>query len=133
MIKHIQQYIVTLGVFFFVDLVWIQYVANRLYNNYVADILIENPRPLPAILFYLLHAFVLVYVNAQLPMTSSLFKKFTVAFLIGLTSYATYNLTNFAIIEAWHVNLLLPDILWGGILSGVSVVAGEYLTRTKDV
>ncbi len=132
MIKHIQKYIITLTVFFFIDLVWIQYVANRLYNEYVADILIDNPRPLPAILFYLIHSFVLVYINAQIP-TSSIFKKFTVAFLIGLTSYATYNLTNYAIIEAWHVNLLLPDILWGGILSGVSVVAAEYLTRTKDV
>ncbi|HRI05963.1 MAG TPA: DUF2177 family protein [Candidatus Dojkabacteria bacterium] len=130
MLKNLYRYLATLVFFFFIDLVWIQFVANRLYNEYVSDILITNPRALPAIIFYILHALVLVTVT-QLSSSNSIWRKTLIASLIGLTAYATYNLTNYSIIESWHQNLLLPDIIWGAVLSGSSILFANYIVKEK--
>ena len=38
------------------------------------------------------------------------------AFLLGLSIYAVYEFTNFAIIDKWPVKAVIMDTLWGGIL-----------------
>ena len=38
------------------------------------------------------------------------------AFLLGLSIYAVYEFTNFAIIDKWPVKAVVMDTLWGGIL-----------------
>ena len=38
------------------------------------------------------------------------------AFLLGLSIYAVYEFTNFAIIEKWPLKAVIMDTLWGGIL-----------------
>jgi len=41
--------------------------------------------------------------------------------LMGVTLYGLYNLTNFATIDKWGIDLVFWDTLWGGIL--VSIVS----------
>lgn len=38
------------------------------------------------------------------------------AFLLGLTIYAVYELTNYALLKNWSVKTVILDTLWGGIL-----------------
>ena len=38
------------------------------------------------------------------------------AFLLGLSIYAIYDLTNYAIIDNWPIKAVIIDTLWGGIL-----------------
>ncbi|MBI2356836.1 DUF2177 family protein [Candidatus Dojkabacteria bacterium] len=132
MLKTLYNYLISLPVFFFLDIVWIQFVANRLYNKYISDILITDPRTLPTLLFYLIHVAVLTIVISISP-ALPLWKKFVIAFLIGLTAYATFSLTNYAILASWSKSLILPDILWGSFLSGFSILIAQYITNIKNV
>jgi len=47
------------------------------------------------------------------------------AFMLGLSIYGIYEMTNFTIIDKWNINAVFLDTLWGGILFG----ATRYLTK----
>ena len=49
--------------------------------------------------------------------------------LLGLTAYATFDLTNLAIINGWTLGLAALDMAWGTVLSAIAAVAG-YLAGT---
>jgi len=87
-------------------------VAKTYFNNQVKAIQ-GNPIKmdiLSAFLCYLVLAFGLNYfiINEN--------KSTTDAFLLGLTIYAIYELTNKALFVNWHWFTVLLDSLWGGIL-----------------
>ena len=45
----------------------------------------------------------------------------------GFFVYASYDLTNLALLKDWPLKLSLLDITWGTLLSGVSAVAGKLV------
>lgn len=49
------------------------------------------------------------------------------AFLLGIGVYAVYETTNYALLKNWPLQMVIMDILWGGIL--FLIVA--YLHRFK--
>jgi len=50
--------------------------------------------------------------------------------LLGLISYATYDLTNLATIKDWPLLVTIVDIIWGTVL-GASVSLISYLIASK--
>lgn len=111
------QLLLTIVAFLIIDGIWIFFVANPLYKNHLSNTFLADPvRVGYALLFYLLYAFSLWYlfikradgVSGQLLLDVALF---------GITAYGTYALTNMAIIREWNLQVTLPDLLWGGVLS----------------
>ena len=50
------------------------------------------------------------------------------AVVLGLASYGTYEFTSYAIIADWHIQMLISDTIWGGVLTGLSGWAGAAIT-----
>ena len=46
---------------------------------------------------------------------------------IGLTAYATYNLTNLATLKGWASQLALLDMAWGTVASGLAAGSSALL------
>ena len=44
--------------------------------------------------------------------------------VLGLTAYATFDLTSLAIIKGWTPGLAAVDMAWGTVLSAIAAVAG---------
>jgi uncharacterized membrane protein len=44
--------------------------------------------------------------------------------LLGFTAYMTYDLTNRATLKNWPVGMVIPDILWGAVVTGIISVIG---------
>ena len=44
--------------------------------------------------------------------------------LIGLIAYACYEMTSYTIMRDWHINLVLTDMAWGVVISGLSAWLG---------
>jgi uncharacterized membrane protein len=42
------------------------------------------------------------------------------AFLLGVLVYGVYDMTNYATIKKWSLQLALMDMLWGGVLFGLT-------------
>jgi uncharacterized membrane protein len=121
--------IITIVTFLVVDFAWITLFVNSLYKkNLPKDFLADPPRLIYAVVFYLLFAFTLwfLFIKDADSITVDLIIR---AFLFGLTSYATYSLTNMAIIDKWNLSVTIPDLIWGGVLSALVTIITVYLSN----
>jgi len=124
-------YLITLPVFLAIDFVWLSLIARKFYAQYLGYLMKSNVNFVAAGLFYLLFVVGLV-VFSVLPAleknswTQALF----LGALLGLISYATYDLTNLATIKDWPLLVTIVDIIWGTVL-GASVSLISYLIASK--
>jgi len=104
------------------DFIYLSLTKN-FYNNLVRSIQGENIiiRPIAMILVYLLLAFAYNYFIVE--------KNGTIkdAFLLGMSIYGTFDLTNYAIFNKWNMKAVIIDTLWGGILFSLT----RFLTTHK--
>ena len=132
-LKHILlNYLLTLLVFFLIDMVWLGLVAKDFYRRHLGAMLSARVNWPAAILFYLLFiAGLLLFViePAQGRAVQALWK----GAVFGLIAYATYDLTNLATLKNWPLAVTLVDLVWGTVLGGAvsffSVTLGRLFFR----
>lgn len=115
---YIKLYFSALAAFLVIDMVWLGLIARGFYRKYLGFLLSPNPNWAAAIIFYLLFIVGLL-VFAILPglQAGSLGKALLLGALLGLLTYATYDLTNLATIKDWPLIVTVVDLVWGMILS----------------
>ncbi len=127
----VKLYLVTLGAFFLVDMIWLGLVARKFYREQLGYMM-RSPINWPAaLIFYFLFVAGIVYfvVFPALARDSWAFALFAGAFF-GLVTYATYDLTNLATLKNWPLKMTLVDLAWGAVLSGIlSTIGYIYGTR----
>ncbi len=100
------------------------------YRPALADILAPSLRLAPAIAFYLSFP-VGTVVFAVMPglRAGSVSNAFLLALLFGAVAYATYDLTNYATLRNWNLQLTVLDIIYGALASGIGAAAACVLVR----
>lgn len=124
MIRYLKLYLVLLVAFFAIDMLWLGLVARSFYQQSLGFLMAPNPNWFAAVIFYLLFLVgILFFVVIPGLESGSLKATLLRAALFGLITYATYDLTNLAIIKDWPVLVTAVDLLWGTFLSAsVSLV-----------
>jgi uncharacterized membrane protein len=128
--KLIISYLLTTVVFFAIDLTWIGLVAKKFYWSNIGDLLKDEINWVAALVFYLLYI-IGIFVFAILPavendsVTSAIFY----GALFGFFCYATYDLTNLATLKGFPLKVVVVDMIWGTILTGLVSTSGFYITR----
>jgi uncharacterized membrane protein len=113
-----------------VDAVWLISMVS-VYRQYLGDLLYDGFRLAPAIAFYLLYVFGIMWF-AVLPTLNSGAGWQQAALngaVLGLVAYGTYDLTNHATLKIWPTFITLMDMAWGACLTGTSAVAGTVAAR----
>lgn len=124
-------YLITLPVFFAIDMVWLGLVANNFYKKHIGFLMTENVNWVAALVFYLLFiAGLVVFVISPALAKNSLQSAVLLGALFGMVTYATYDLTNLATIKNWPLIVTYIDLLWGMTLSA-SVSAVSFLIAKK--
>ncbi len=113
------------------DIVWIGLVAKIFYQKHIGFIMAEKFAIAPAVIFYVLYAFGIMYfvVNPALAaksLSSAIFR----GALLGLLAYGAYDLTNHATLAKWPMKVTIVDMLWGTVLTAL-VSAIAYLVISK--
>ena len=121
-------YFATLVAFLALDSVWLALMANVLYRPAMGDMVLDNFRPAPAIVFYLIYAALLVYFVVKPGLTQDFTPTLINAALFGVACYATYDLTNQATLKNWSTTLTLADLAWGAIVSALGASVGRAVT-----
>ncbi|HEY0063795.1 MAG TPA: DUF2177 family protein [Telluria sp.] len=113
-----------------VDGIWLGVLMADTYRDWLGGLMLDQPRWIPAALFYLLYTSGLV-VFAVLPAlrSSRLREAALLGGLLGLVAYGTYDLSNLATLKQWSVTLTVVDVLWGGVLSALASSAGYLAAR----
>jgi uncharacterized membrane protein len=105
------------------DLLWLGIVATDLYNDRLGDLRAKDTVVLAAALFYVQYVAVIIGF-AVLP--AARIKDAALRGLgIGWVAYATYELTNWAVIEGWPASLVAIDIAWGLVLTTLVAAVGR--------
>ncbi len=126
----IRTYIATLVVFVVLDALWLGSVGVTLFQQQVGQIMRSTP-DWPAIaLFYVVYGIGLSML-AVVPAAVAGRPRAAIGSgaLLGFTAYATFDLSNLAVIEGWTWSLALVDMSWGTIASAVSAAAGYQAAR----
>lgn len=129
----IKLYLVTVVVFFLVDIIWLGFISKNLYKTYLGDLMAPKVNWAAAIIFYLLFIAGLIFFVIDPALTrNSLWYAVLAGGFFGLITYGTYDLTNLATLKGWPVTITLIDLAWGTFLnaatSGVTyLIAVKFL------
>ena len=119
-------YLSTLVILLPLDFIFLGAVGKKLFADNVGDMTLATPRMAPAILFYVLYlAGIVIFVNGSTP--SSWMHNLEYGALFGLFCYATFELTNMALLKHWEWTVVVPDIAWGAVLTAVSAAIGGLI------
>lgn len=123
-------YLLTAGVFFAIDLLWLGVVARGVYRRHLGPFLADEVNWIAAVIFYLLFI-VGIFVFATLPALErdSARHALLMGALFGFFTYATYELTNLATLADWPLGIVFVDIGWGAVLTGTVSLAGFHILR----
>ena len=113
-----------------VDLIWLGIFAFSFYNEQLGALRAQETNWLAAGLFYVQYIAVVVFFGA-LPARSIKGAAGRGA-LLGWFAYATYELTNWAVIEAWPSGLAAIDIAWGVALTAIVSSAARAAYQWGD-
>tara|TARA_B100000745_G_scaffold300509_1_gene254833 strand:- start:5240 stop:5647 length:408 start_codon:yes stop_codon:yes gene_type:complete len=130
LIQIVYLYLLTVPVFFIIDLIWLGVLAKDFYQKQIGFLL--GPVNWVAALVFYLFFIVGILVFAVLPAldSGSLIKALALGVFFGFITYATYDLTNLATLKDWPFTIAVVDIIWGSVLSG-SVATISYLIGSR--
>jgi uncharacterized membrane protein len=123
-------YLVTLAVFFVIDMIWLGFVAKGFYRKHLGSMLSPKVNWAAALFFYLLFIVgLVVFVIRPALASGEPLKALLLGAFFGLISYATYDLSNLATLKDWPVIVTVVDLVWGTTLGGLVSLAGALLGR----
>ena len=127
---YLKLYALTIPVFFIIDLLWLGVIAKGFYQKNLKYILRPDVNWTAAIIFYLAYI-VGILIFAVLPGIERNSWHYAALWgaLYGFFTYATYELTNLALIKDWPLNIVVVDILWGVILCTVVATLSFYIAK----
>ena len=123
-------YLITLAVFFVIDMIWLGVVAKDFYRKHLGTMLSPKVNWAAALLFYLVFIVgLLIFVIRPALAQGEPLKALLLGALFGLISYATYDLSNLATLKDWPIIVTVVDLVWGATLGGLVSLAGTLLGR----
>lgn len=128
MATFLKLYAVSVGAFLAIDALWLGVIARDLYREQMGDLLRPDPRWGAAALFYALFvAGIVVFVTLPALERGSLVRAVGFGALFGLVTYATYDLTNLAVLRGFPTLVAAVDLAWGAAISATVATIG-YLS-----
>jgi uncharacterized membrane protein len=123
-------YLLTIPIFFLLDLIWLGYIAKGFYRQNLAFILSPEVNWPAAIVFYMIYIVgILFFAVAPAIERSSITRALIWGVSYGFFTYATYDLTNMALIKDWPLKIVVVDILWGMVLCGIVAMLSFVIAK----
>lgn len=129
--QYIYIYLVSVPVFFLIDMFWLGLVAPGFYKSQIGHLLSQSVNWPVAIVFYLLFLVGLI-IFAIAPAIEA--KAWTHALLygalFGFFTYLTYDFTNWATMKDWPALVSIVDVAWGTFLSATTATVTYLIVTT---
>jgi uncharacterized membrane protein len=123
-------YAATALVFAVLDALMLTSVMQPLFRRHIAPLMLDAPRVVPAVLFYAGYvAGLIALVSWPALRAGSVMQAGLNGAVLGAVAYGTYELTSYTIMRDWHPAMVVTDLVWGALLSGLSAAAGVWIVR----
>ena len=128
---YFKLYVLTVPIFFIIDLLWLGIIAKGFYQRQLEYILSPEVNWAAAILFYLIYIAGIIFFAVRPAINSrSWTRAVWLGALFGFFTYATYDLTNLATLKDWPLVVVIVDVTWGVCLGAV-VAVSSYLASKR--
>ena len=128
--QQVSAYLVVLVIFGVLDLIWLSLMGPILYRPVLGDILLERVRMAPALVFYAIFPIGIVFFAVRPALESnSVTMALTHGLLFGAIAYATYDLTNFATLRNWSLQITVIDIVYGALVAAIAAGCATVIIR----
>lgn len=112
------------GVMGVLDFFWLGFVAKKVYYSQMGSLLLEKPNMVPALIFYVIYVVgIVVFVVNPALAHNSLGRAAGYGALFGLVAYATYDLTNLAVLKGYSPTIAVIDLAWGMVITAAAASA----------
>jgi uncharacterized membrane protein len=123
--RYLLAYLAMLVAFCAMDYVWLGFITTDFYKEKLGALLLAEPKMIAAALFYPLYvAGILVFAVAP---ASSWRRAAVLGGFFGIVAYATYDLSNWATLKGWPGVVVIADVLWGMVITGVAATVGKLV------
>lgn len=132
MLAYIIAWVVGAAVFLGLDTLWFARMVPRFYRPIMGEIMRPTPNLAAAAAFYIIYVSGMIFfaVTPGLEQNSAATAMLNGA-ILGFFAYATFDLTNHAVMRAWSTKLTLVDMAWGtfatALASGAAYTAAAAL------
>ncbi len=116
--KKILHYFATFLFTIGIDLIWINFVISKMYQEALSDILRITPIIWSAFLAWILIPLGIVLFTV--PKSKTAKQSIFYGALYGLILYGVYDFTNYSIMAPYTLVMTLADIAWGTFLCSIS-------------
>ncbi|MCJ8502878.1 DUF2177 family protein [Desulfatitalea alkaliphila] len=113
--------------FLIVDLLWLGIFAKGFYQRQIGHLMADQVNWPAALLFYAVYMVGILFF-AVLP-ANSIGQALLLGAALGFLAYATYDLTNWAVLKDWPPAMVAVDLVWGTVLTGLTAAIGYYVAR----
>ncbi|MBO1265043.1 DUF2177 family protein [Proteiniclasticum sp. SCR006] len=125
--QFLKLYLMTLVIFFLVDIVWLGVISKKLYKEYLGHLMGPVNWPAALIFYAMFIAGLVFFVISPAIEKQSLFYAVSVGAFFGLITYGTYDLTNLATLKDWPVTITIIDLMWGTFLNAATAGITYYV------
>ncbi len=131
--KILVLYTATTVIFFALDAIGLRFLIKPVFDRHIAHLYADPFRIAPAVVFYFGYvAGVLWFVSVPALQKGDPLAALIGGVFLGLMAYGTYELTNHATLRDWSMAQVATDIIWGGVLTGISAWAGVLIARALE-
>lgn len=129
--RYTLSYLATLFSYLLLDYLWLGLVSQQAYQTAIGHLMRDDIPVWPWVTFYLIYAAVVVkIIIAVLPGQQPVIA-FVHGCLFGLAAYGAYNLTNYAILASWPLDITVKDWIWGAFVSGAISYCGYVMYNSR--
>lgn len=125
--KWIVAYLAAGLVFGAMDALWLRWAGPNLYRPVIGEIMAAEFRMGAAAVFYLLYLAGMVWFAVRPGIESG---QVSVALLngalLGALCYATFDLTNQAVMKVWSTQITVMDIAWGAFATAIASAVAAW-------
>lgn len=134
-LKYLILIALTFVVFLVLDLVWLVKISPRFYKKNIGHLMADKVNYAPAIAFYLIFIVVITIFVIGPAYVGGRGWSYALIYgaLFGFITYSTYDLTNYATLKKWPLNVAIADMLWGTFVSAATSIAVFYLAVLMGV
>lgn len=111
------------------DALWLRWAGPNFYRPALGDLLAEQFRMGPALVFYLLYVAAMVWFAVRPGMALGEPHAVLNGALLGGIAYATYDLTNQATLKVWPTYVTLVDIAWGASATALACGIAAFAVK----
>jgi len=130
MLKYLYLYLLTIPVFFVLDMFWLGLVAKGFYRRELGYLLRAETKWAAAVVFYLLFIVGLLMFAVLPALEKGTWQR---ALLLGVAfgffCYATFDLTCYALIKDFPLKVVIADLIWGTLLAGTVSLVSFFLAK----